>query len=97
MEWKIKTLERDGEKEGGERVGEEREGDGGERLDYCALPCSVGQADLRFGFLRFCRCKKWCHMPRLDHRHQRYKGGLKMGLSAHCRVLLCNPISDLDS
>ena len=27
-------------------------------------------------------------MLRLDQGHQRYKGGLKMGLNAHCRVLL---------
>ena len=48
--------------------------------------------NIRFGFLRFCRCKKWCNMSRLDQGHQRYKGGLKMGLSAHCRVLLRKPI-----
>ena len=53
--------------------------------------------DPRFGFLRFCRCKKWCHMSRLDQGHQRYKGGLKMGPSAHCRVLLHTATSDLDS
>ena len=53
--------------------------------------------NIRFGFLRFCRCKKWCNMSRLDQGHQRYKGGLKMGLSAHCRVLLHKLISDLDS
>ena len=34
---------------------------------------------------------------RWDLRHQRYRLGLKMGLSAHCRVLLHEPISDLDS
>ena len=34
---------------------------------------------------------------RWDLRHQRYRLGLKMGLSAHCRVLLHKPISDLDS
>ena len=54
-------------------------------------------SDIRFEFLRFCRCKKWCHMLRLDQGHQRYRGGLKMGPSAHCRVLLHKPKSDLDS
>ena len=34
---------------------------------------------------------------RWDLRHQRYRLGLKMGLSVHCRVLLHKPISDLDS
>ena len=33
---------------------------------------------------------------RWDLRHQIYRLGLKMGLSAHCRVLLHKPISDLE-
>ena len=49
---------------------------------------------IRFGF---CRCKNWCHKSELDARHQRYRVGPKMGPSAHCRVPLCKPTSDLDS
>ena len=50
-----------------------------------------------FRFLRFCRCEKWSHTSRLDPRHQRYRVGLKMGPSAHCRVPLRKLTSDLDS
>ena len=59
-------------------------------VGIAAFCCRV---HIRFGFLRFCRCKKWCHMLRLDQGHQRYRGGLKMGPSAHCRVLLRKPTS----
>ena len=52
---------------------------------------------VRFGFLRFCRCEKWSHTSTSDPRHQRYKLCLKMGPSAHCRVLLRTATSDLDS
>ena len=51
--------------------------------------------NIRFGFLRFCRCKKWCHMSRWDQGHQRYRLGLKMSPSVHCHVLLHE--ADLDS
>ena len=61
------------------------------------MPRSVVRAVVINEFLRFSRCKKWCHMSRLDQGHQRYRWGLKMGLNAHCRVLLREPTSDLDS
>ena len=54
-------------------------------------------AYIRFGFPRFCKYKKWSHMSKLDQGHQRYRLGLKMGHSVHCRVALHKPISDLDS
>ena len=36
-------------------------------------------------------------MLKLDHRELRNSKGHKMGLSAHCRVILCKLTSDLDS
>ena len=36
-------------------------------------------------------------MSRLDKGHQRYRLGLKMGPSGHCRILLHGAILDLDS
>ena len=36
-------------------------------------------------------------LSRLDPKHQKYRLGHKMGHSAHCRILLCKSISDLDS
>ena len=29
------------------------------------------KTNVRFGILRFCRCQKWSHTPRLDLGHQR--------------------------
>ena len=49
---------------------------------------AVVKMDIRFGFLGIFRCKKWCHTPTLDPRHQRYRLCLKMGPSVHCRILL---------
>ena len=48
-------------------------------------------------FLTFHRCKKWSHRSRSNPRQQRYRLGLEMGPSAHCRVLWPYPTSDLDS
>ena len=36
-----------------------------------------GKANVRFGILRFCRCQKWSHTPRLDLGHQRNNWVLK--------------------
>ena len=36
-------------------------------------------------------------LSRLDPKHQKYRLGHKMGHSAHCCILLCKSISDLDS
>ena len=52
------------------------------------MPRSVVRADAIIEFLRFCRCKKWYDKPRLHHRQQRYRSGLKKCLKAQCRVLL---------
>ena len=41
------------------------------------------KTNVRFGILRFCRCQKWSHTPRLDLGHQRYNWVLKW-------VLVCN-------
>ena len=35
------------------------------------------KTNVRFGILRFCRCQKWSHTPRLDLGHQRYNWVLK--------------------
>ena len=45
----------------------------------------------------FVDAKKWSHRSRLNPRQQRYRLGLEMGPSAHCRVLWPYPTSDLDS
>ena len=47
--------------------------------------------------LRLSTIKKCPHILKLDHRELRNSKGHKMGLSAHCRVILCKLTSDLDS
>ena len=44
------------------------------------------KTNVRFGILRFCRCQKWSHTPRLDLGHQRNNWVLKWVL---VRVLTC--------
>ena len=50
------------------------------------------KTNVRFGILRFCRCQKWSHTPRLDLGHQRYNWVLKWVLvrnAAFCCARRC--------
>ena len=50
------------------------------------------KTSVRFGILRFCRCQKWSHTPRLDLGHQRYNWVLKWVLvrnAAFCCARRC--------